>query len=472
MREYRKEKFSFTVIVEERLINAEVTPEEEHHVNAHDHTQQPEHAQEAPQHHQEEPEQSPVKGQEEGEPEEAEMTETDFAALLNEYPYHQPERGELLRGEVLWINKDSILVDVGAKRDAIIPGSDLSRVEESYLANLKVGDAVPVYVLRQEQDEELRVSLRRGLEEEDWIRATELLESQEIVELEVTGHNKGGLLVRYGRLEGFIPNSQIPALKFVRNPEERARRKEELVGTTLKLKAIEVDRRRRRLVFSAKAAEEALREKRLQELSVGDVVRGRVENVTDFGAFVDLGGVTGLIHVSKLDWQRVEHPGDVLKPGDEVEVLVEKIDRKRERISLNRQAVLPNPWKLLPTLYQPGDLLEGEVTNVVDFGIFVRIPLGIEGLVHNSEIQRPNNQEFRVVQPGDVVLVRITDMDPERERLGLSMRKVTPEEEARWLAQRATAQAESAAAAQAEADEPDEAASGEATSDESADAGR
>lgn len=205
------------------------------------------------------------------------------------------------------------------------------------------------------------------------------------------------------------------------------------MGEIIPLKVIEINHQRRRLVLSAKEAEQIRRQGRLQDLKVGSIVTGRVENIKDFGVFVNLGGVTGLIHVTKLDWFRVEHPSEVLKIGDEVQAVVEAVDPERGRIRLNRQAALPDPWQVLPTVYAVGNLIEGTVTNVTDFGVFVHLPIGIEGLVHSSELH-PAEGGFRVVEVGDKVVARIINMAPEQKRLGLSLRQVSPAEEAEWRA--------------------------------------
>ncbi len=357
-----------------------------------------------------------------------------FAALLDQYEFNVPRRGDILTGEVLSAFDNAIVLDVGAKRDAIVPSSDLARLDNEWLAKIQVGDELPVYVVGTPQDEEeLVVSLARGLESLDWNQAEVDMETGVIMELPVVNLNRGGILVQYRQLRGFVPNSHVSSLRYIRNTEERDRLKQELEGETLPLKIIEVDRERRRLVMSALEAEQERRKERLNELTEGEIVRGVVENLTDFGAFVNLGGVSGLIHVSKLDWRRVNHPSEVLQAGDEVEVLIEQVDTERERISLNRQAVLPNPWEMASDTYNVGDELEGVVTNVVDFGAFVRVPAGVEGLVHVSEMPTfVTDKPSEIVQRGETVKVRVLSIDPRRERLALSMIPAEPEVELTW----------------------------------------
>ena len=350
-----------------------------------------------------------------------------FADLLNKYDVWKPHRGELVEGTILMIERDIVLVDVGAKRDAVVPHQDLNRLDADWLERMSVGDEVPVYVLRTPNGhDDLEVSIKRGLEQQDWMRAEEYLESGAVQELQVTGYNKGGILAAFGNLSGFVPNSHVPELRHVRDIEQRDEVKAQLIGTTLPLQVIEVNRPRRRLVLSAKAAQYILREQRLKELEAGDVVHGIVESIADFGAFVNLGGITGLIHISRLDRQHINHPSDVVNVGDEIEVLVENVDLKRGRVRLNRQALLPDPWELVAEKYSAGDMVNGRVTNVVEFGAFVQLPPGVEGLVHVSEI--PDNglvSPQDMLRPGDVVHPHILDIDLERKRIRLSLRQGT-----------------------------------------------
>ena len=359
---------------------------------------------------------------------------TSFAELLDQYLPEQLTRGQLVQGQVLRISREGIIMDIGAKRDAIVPKQEVSKLSEEFLARLTQGATAPVVVTHTPNgNEELEVSLRRGIEETEWQQAEELLRTGEVVERKITGLNKGGVLVDFGTLTGFVPNSHLPALQYINDQNTIQRMKEEMMGDVIPLKVIEINHQRRRLVLSAKEAEQIRRQGRLQDLKIGAIVTGRVENIKDFGVFVNLGGVTGLIHVTKLDWFRVEHPSEVLKIGDEVQAVVEAVDPERGRIRLNRQAALPDPWQVLPTMYAVGNLIEGTVTNVTDFGVFVHLPIGIEGLVHSSELH-PAEGGFRVVEVGEKVVARIINMAPEQKRLGLSLRQVSAADEAEWRA--------------------------------------
>jgi len=379
-------------------------------------------------------------------PETATMQEVDahttFAELLEQYLPEQLRRGQLVEGQVLRISREGIIMDIGGKRDAIVPKQEVSKLSEAFIAQLTQGAIAPVVITHTPNgNEELEVSLRRGIEETEWQQADTLLQTGEVVERQVIGLNKGGALIEFGTLTGFVPNSHLPTLQYVNDQDTIQRVKEEMIGVTLPLKVIEINHQRRRLVLSAKDAEQAMRQSRLQDLAVGTIVTGRVENIKDFGVFVNLGGVTGLIHVTKLDWFRVEHPSEILSVGDEVQAIVEAVDLARGRIRLNRQAALPDPWQVLPTLYAVGDLIEGAVTNIADFGVFVHLPIGIEGLVHSSELH-PAEGGFRVLEVGNKVLARVINMTPTQKRLGLSLRQVSAEDEAAWREKHAAADTE------------------------------
>lgn len=369
-----------------------------------------------------------------------------FAGLLDEYEQLIPKRGQFLQGEVLRIEDDVLYIDVGAKRDAIVPYKDLARFEDQeIIENISRGDEVPVYVLRTPVgDEELLVSLKKGLEHHDWVLAEEYAAEGKLLELEIISHNKGGLLVSFSHLEGFVPNSHIPSLRHkVYDQQELARQKALMIGDRIAVKIIEVDLKRKRLVMSAKAAEKEARLEQLQSLEEGGIMTGRVENLVNYGAFVDLGHVTGLLHISEIAWQQIDHPSDVLEVGDEVEVRVEHIDEERERIGLSRKVLLPSPWEAFAEKHKVGDLIEGQVTGLVDFGAFVTLPSQIEGLVHVSEINLPvDASPTEVLQIGERVLVQIINIEPEDERIGLSLRRVSAAEEIAWLSEKREAQAE------------------------------
>lgn len=385
--------------------------------------------------------------------------ELSFAELLDSYMYDAPQRGQILDGVILEAKRDEIILDVGLKRDAIVTRRDLERLSEEVLKELTPGKEVQTYVLQPSNgDGDLIVSINKALELEDWTIAQRLMEADEVCEGKVVETNKGGLLVRFGRLTGFVPNSHIESVPPSSSEAKMRKIKDELVGQTLQLKVIQVETKRNRLILSERAARRATRSERLAEIQVGQVLKGRVVNLTDFGAFVDIGGVDGMIHISNIDHRHVNHPSDILSVGDEVDVRVDSIDNERERIALNRKAILPDPWESFTQKYNVGDLMEGVVTNVVDFGVFVAAPGGAQGLVHTSRMTSLGSLTPRdMFREGDGILVRIVGVNLEQKHIELSIDDVPLEEQEAWMFRKREEQKAQAVidaqAAEAEAEE-------------------
>ena len=354
--------------------------------------------------------------------------EESFEELLAssfDFAFSPPRRGEIREATILQIDEREIIVDLGAKQDGIVPAQDLERMDDDFRASLESGASVPVYVVNpRDQNDNLVVSINMGLQRYDWEKARELLKSQDATDVKVSGYNKGGGLVRWNRLEGFIPSSHLVS---VRLSSDRREAMSELIGSTLSVKIIEVDQDRRRLIFSEREAQREWRARRkaqlLEELSIGDVVKGVVTGIRDFGAFVNIGGADGLIHVSELAWHRVDHPRDILQIGQEIEVFVLNLDRQTSRIALSRKRLLSDPWDDARFRYHEGQLVEGYVTNVVDFGAFVALEDGLEGLLHLSEMGDGALKEpYSYVQKGDHLSLRISHMEPEKRRVGFTQR--------------------------------------------------
>jgi small subunit ribosomal protein S1 len=283
-------------------------------------------------------------------------------------------------------------------------------------------------------------------QEQAWLRARELADSDQVFEEQVIGYNKGGLVVPVGDIRGFIPASQVPGFPRGLSQEERLMRLADMVGQTLQVKVIEINQRKRRLILSATIAQrqwrKQQRESLLASLREGEVRKGVVSGLCTFGAFVDLGGADGLIHVSELSWRRIRHPKEVLKVGDEVEAYVLRLDLEKKRIGLSLKRLQPEPWALVEDKYELGQLVEGVVTNVVDFGAFAEIEEGVEGLIHVSELADGQISHPRdVVKRGDLLLLRIIRIDTRRRRLGLSLKRVLESEWAEWAARLAEAKA-------------------------------
>jgi small subunit ribosomal protein S1 len=346
------------------------------------------------------------------------------AWITSEYDYTRPKQREIRQATILTLQQDRVLVDLGAKRDGRVPSRDLARLSDEYRDSLQVGDRVPVYVLETSDDrDEILVSLDKGLAQQDWLRAQELLDCGECCECPVTAGNRGGVVVQFGRLRGFVPNSHLTSISRSLSGERLRDAKADLVGEALSLAVIEADSRGQRLVLSERRARRAQRKRLIAELTEGDVRTGTVSSLVDFGAFVDLGGIDGLIHISELDWKHVNHPRDVLSVGEQVEVYVLRVDRERGRIGLSRKRLLPDPWLVVTERLSPGDVVKGTVTNVVHFGAFVALAEGVEGLVHISEYPE-GAQATSPVQPGACVQVRVLGVDPSRRRIALSLRAV------------------------------------------------
>lgn len=364
--------------------------------------------------------------------------ESEFLELLEaSFSYAPLERGDIRQAVILQVRPNEILVDLGTKRDGVVPLQDIERMDEAMRKSLHEGAVVPVYVLNpQDQNGNLLVSINLGMQQHDWDRARELLASQEVTEVTVTGYNKGGVLVQWGRLEGFIPFSHLMTMSADMSGRNRRDAFEDLEGRTLGVKVIEVDQKRRRLIFSEREAQREWRAQQksrlMTELMEGDVVKGTVTGIRDFGVFVDLGGADGLIHVSELAWHRVEHPSDVLAVGDEIEVYVLDLDQERNRIALSRKRLLPDPWADAMERYHEGQVVEGTVTNVVDFGAFIVMDDGLEGLLHLSEMGNGTLPEpHSYVKKGDRLKLRISRLEPNKRRVGFTQRGLdTPTGEA------------------------------------------
>ncbi len=376
-------------------------------------------------------------------PFEALSEEMDFAALLEaSFAEEQPERGDIVTGTIMAVDSQGLIVDVGLKRDGIVSRKDIERLGAETSA-YAVGDEIDVIVVRMEDDDgNLVLSVSQAQQSEDWKKAEALMLAEEVWEGSVTDVNKGGLIVPFGNLRGFVPASHVVDLPRGMNEDDRRNQMGLLLGKNVMLKVIEVNRKRRRLVFSQRDAQRGRREARkellLDELKEGEVRTGVVSGLRDFGAFVDLGGADGLIHISELAWHRVKHPREVLNVGDEVTVYVLRLDTEGKRIGLSLKRLQKNPWAQAEEMYHVGQLVEGIVSRVAQFGAFVSLDPGIEALLHASQIAEPAPPDPSVVvHEGQHLLLRVISIEPDRQRLGLSLKDVTDEEKARWQERRA-----------------------------------
>jgi small subunit ribosomal protein S1 len=339
--------------------------------------------------------------------------------------------GQILSGTIMEIRTNEVLIDIGAKSEGVVDGKELERLTDEEFADLQEGQEIRVFVVRPESNEGHPIlSIARAKMEQDWEFAEQQKEADGVFEAKVTGANKGGLIVHIGQVRGFVPASQLSSLRRStgEREDEYQARVSALIGRTLKFKVLELDRRRNRLILSERAADREWRrdqkERLLESLQEGAVIRGHVSSLADFGAFVDLGGADGLIHVSELSWGRVQHPNEVVKVGQEIEVYVLKVDREQRRIGLSLKRLQPEPWTQFTDTYNEGDEVDVVVTKLTNFGVFARVEgHDIEGLIHISELANTHVDEpAQIVEEGQTVRARILRLETDRKRLGLSLR--------------------------------------------------
>jgi small subunit ribosomal protein S1 len=360
-------------------------------------------------------------------------TEENLMEALLEEAFSVPKLrpGDVVNGRIVKVHPNEILVDIGYKADAIVDGRELERLAPTFLADLSVGDPVSAYIVQPEdRDGNVVVSLQRAQQEQDWRQAEDLFKSQDSFDGVVTGYNRGGAIIKVGRVRGFVPASQLSGRWQVQqdndgDPEERWAR---LVGQKMRLKVVELDRERNRLILSERAAAKDVRQgqkdRLLSELKRGDTLSGIVTSLAAFGAFVDIGGADGLIHLSEIAWQRLEHPAEVLHVGQEVQVYVLGVDDEKKRIALSLRRLTPEPWSVIDQRYVMGQVVMAKITKLTNFGAFAKIDDTIEGLIHISELA-----DYRITHPkevvheGDEVHVRIMRIDAERRRIALSLRQ-------------------------------------------------
>lgn len=336
-------------------------------------------------------------------------------------------RGDVVEGTVISIGRDGVIVDVGSKSEGIIPLNEMHSLGADPLSKVQLGDKLIASVLQPETAEgQVLVSLDRARGERGWRSLQVRHDSGETFEAEVTGYNKGGLLVNVEGVNAFVPLSQVVGVR----PDQKEGADNSLaqmVGRRLHLKVIEINRRRNRVILSERAATQerrtAQKEKLLSELQEGEIRRGRITSVRPFGVFVDLGGADGLAHLSELTWERGKSPEEVYKVGDEVDAFVLKIDPETKKIALSLRRAQPERWEEIVDRYRVGQLVPGRVTKLVTFGAFARIDGPVEGLVHVSELsERRITHPREVVHEGDIVPLKIVRIERDKHRIGLSLR--------------------------------------------------
>ena len=342
-----------------------------------------------------------------------------------------PRQGEIRQGIIASITPGQILVSVGTKSEGIITGREYEAIPEEELKALEVGKEISVYIINPEDNNgNLVLSYTQAREEENWKHAEELMASKAAFDSKVVAYNKGGLIVSLDGLRGFVPASQISMSRKASmtgdTPEQRYGKQ---VGTPITCCVMEVDRERRRLIFSERAASnetrETVKERIIENLQEGEIRKGRVTSLADFGAFVNINGADGLVHLSEVSWDHIKNPAEVLKVGDEVNVKVISVDKDKKRIGLSIRQTQEDPWGDRMAKYKVGELLTAEITRLTKFGAFAKLEEDVEGLIHISEISEKRIEHAKeVLKEGDKVTVRVIKIDPEAHRIGLSIRRV------------------------------------------------
>ena len=343
-----------------------------------------------------------------------------------------PQPGEIRSGVVASISQSQILVSVGAKSEGVITGRELESIPVDERAGFQLGQEILVYVLNAEDDNgNVVLSYTRAQEQKGWAEVEKMLEDSGTYEGKVDGFNKGGIIVPVYGLRGFIPASQLSISRRMGvtgdTPDQRYAK---MIGEPISVRVIEVDRKRRRLILSERAASsetrQSIKERVIESLKEGETYTGKVTSLADFGAFVNVNGADGLVHLSEISWDRVQHPSEVLEVGQEVKVKVINIDREKKRIGLSMRALQSDPWQSKVDKFKVGQLVEGVITRLTKFGAFARLEGDLEGLIHISEISenRIEHPKEAGLHEGDVVTLRVIRIDPDQRRIGLSLRKV------------------------------------------------
>jgi len=358
---------------------------------------------------------------------------TNMETLLNQegMTLDFPQAGEIRTGVIASISPTQILVSVGAKSEGLINGRELEQIDEETRNAFAVGQEIPVFVLAAEDaNGTVVLSFTRAQEQQGWMEVEKMLEDGASYNAKIEGFNKGGLIVPVYGLRGFIPASQVAYSRRMQltgdTPDQRYAK---MIGEPIMVRVIEVDRKRRRLILSERAASsetrQSIKERVIENLQEGGVYTGRVTSLADFGAFVNVNGADGLVHLSEISWDRVQHPSEVLEVGQEVQVKVISVDRDKKRIGLSIRALANDPWQRKVEKFKVGQLIEGVITRLTKFGAFARIEGDLEGLIHISEISEKRIEHPKeVLHEGDVVTLRVIRIDADQRRIGLSLRKV------------------------------------------------
>ncbi len=342
-----------------------------------------------------------------------------------------PQVGEIRKGTIASLGTNQILVSIGAKSEGVISSRELEQLTDDERTALQVGKEVDVYVINPEDSNgNVVLSFKRAQEQLSWGSVEKMITDETVTDSKVIGFNKGGLIVPVGGLRGFVPASQISAARrSMATGETPEQRWQKMVGDPISVHIIEVDRERRRLILSERAtsneSRQSLKDRVISELEEGQIYTGRVTSLADFGAFVNINGADGLVHLSELSWDRIQHPKEMLEVGQEVKVKVINIDREKRRIGLSMRALQDDPWASRVEKFSVGQLVEGVITRLTKFGAFARLEGDLEGLIHISEISEHHIEHPKeAIKEGETKTLRIIRIDADQHRIGLSLRKV------------------------------------------------
>ena len=370
-------------------------------------------------------------------------SQLDMQQLLDEMDFKALRRGEIVEGMVMRADSEGIYLDIGHKEEGFIPPNEMRSLDSSQLGEISEGDSLIAFVIRPDSQDGPILSIDKARGEEGWRDLQKYMEADETIEGKIIGFNRGGCILEVANVQGFVPMSQLVTIthdNFKQSVDDQSSQSEtgdgtsedsgesEFVGSPLTVKVLEVNRSRNRAIFSERSAMREQREAQkaalIEELHEGEIRKGRVTGISNFGAFVDLGGADGLIHISELSWGMVNSPEEIVTVGQELDVYVLRVDRDSMKIALSLRRMQPEPWDTIYDRYQVGDVVTATVTKLADFGAFARLEDSIEGLIHVTELTSAVvTHPKEVVAEGDSIKVKILRIEMERKRLGLSLKQ-------------------------------------------------
>ena len=367
-------------------------------------------------------------------------SQLDMQQLLDEMEFKSLRRGEIVEGMVMRADPEGIYLDIGHKEEGFIPPNEMRTLDSGQLEEINEGDSLIAFVIRPDSQDGPILSVDKARGEEGWRDIQKYMEADEAVEGKIIGFNRGGCILEVANVQGFVPMSQLVTIShdnFKQSVDDQSEagdsvsegaEESEFIGSPLTVKVLEVNRSRNRAIFSERSAMREQREAQkaalIEELHEGEIRKGRVTGISNFGAFVDLGGADGLIHISELSWGMVNSPEEIVTVGEELDVFVLRVDRDTMKIALSLRRMQPEPWDTIYDRYQVGDVVAATVTKLADFGAFARLEDSIEGLIHVTELTNAVVTHPReVVAEGDAIKVKILRIEMERKRLGLSLKQ-------------------------------------------------